>query len=183
MSFVNSCEIDSNKIVRYCPDNLKSTFVTEMSEVPHSSVTDAQADVKEKKVDEKVLAVQGTSDEKTGEANPETREQKLDESGATTTDLDNTLDDSCVYMTDLMKEQEDTEMEALIVLGGSDENNCTYSKVSNFSRGSHFHNGYGLMIDFFRATSNVKLSTAVLLVSRNQKKTLKNVPAYVSLVL
>ncbi|XP_063699148.1 putative E3 ubiquitin-protein ligase UBR7 [Culicoides brevitarsis] len=58
-------------------------------------------------------------------AGNESKDRALDES---TAENDTTLDESCVYMTDLAKEHEENEMEAMVVLGGSDENNCTYSK-------------------------------------------------------
>lgn len=38
-------------------------------------------------------------------------------------------DESCVNLFDILKEQEEEEATVMAVLGGSDENQCTYSKV------------------------------------------------------
>lgn len=44
-----------------------------------------------------------------------------------------TLDESTMNMCDVLKDQEDQVAEALAVLGGSDENNCTYSKARAYA--------------------------------------------------
>uniref|UniRef100_A0A336M6B8 CSON012780 protein n=1 Tax=Culicoides sonorensis TaxID=179676 RepID=A0A336M6B8_CULSO len=82
-------------------------------------------DEKENKKDE----VDGKSDDcKAGGSKGDSIPNNGELNESVQTENDTTLDESCVYMTDVMKEQEQEELEAMVVLGGSDENNCTYSK-------------------------------------------------------
>lgn len=104
-----------------------------MSEIPNTSVNEGKSDDSSKVFDKSSEAATTSEECKEGLiVQKDTKSQEETLNASVNNENDTNLDESCVYITDLVKEQEENEMEAMVVLGGSDENNCTYSKVSSF---------------------------------------------------